>query len=82
VLIVRWASGVTSTRQWAVAGPDLAAGVVYVTPVALRSWVKIAPISSSRTFPMKAARPPSEATPVAVLAADPPESSIPGPMAA
>ena len=39
------------------------------------------PKSSSRTFPMNAARPPSPASPTAVLAADPPEASTAAPIA-
>ena len=45
------------------------------------SWRKISPSWSSRTVPMKAARPPKLATPATVLAAEPPEVSEAGPMA-
>ena len=46
------------------------------------SCVNTSPSSSAATLPMKAAALPSEATPAAVLAADPPEDSVPGPMTA
>jgi hypothetical protein len=45
------------------------------------SWRKISPSWSSRTVPRKAARPPKLATPATVLAAEPPEVSLAGPMA-
>src|SRR5205823_5171093 len=40
------------------------------------------PNVSSLTLPMKAARPPSSATPTAVLAAEPPDISMAGPISA
>ena len=80
VFMVRWASGVTRIRQRAVASP-LAEGVVLKrTPWARMSWAKTRPSSSSRTLPMKAPRPPSEASAAMVLAADPPDISRPGPI--
>jgi hypothetical protein len=40
------------------------------------------PIWSFATRPMKAADPPSDATPTIVLATEPPDASVPGPIAA
>ncbi len=77
----RAASGVTRIIERPVAGPLVAGWVSKVTPVARISWVKIAPSWSSRTLPKKAAWPPSEAMPAAVLPAEPPETSTAGPMA-
>ena len=82
VFIVRWASGVTTTRQWPVPAPEPPGGVTNSTPVARMSWVKTSPSWSPATLPTKPARPPSDATPVAVLAADPPDTSMAGPMSA
>ena len=49
--------------------------------MALRSWAKSRPVSSSLTLPMKPALTPKEATPAAVFAPDPPETIVAGPMA-
>ena len=80
--MVRWASGVTKIRQRAVGVADLALGVVKTTPLARMSWRKIAASASLPILPMKPPRPPSEANPAMVLAADPPETSTAGPMMA
>ncbi len=79
--MVRCASGVTRTRQRAVGGPSVAGGETNSTPMALMSWAKTSPSWSSRTLPTKPARPPRAATPATVLAAEPPDDSVPGPMA-
>jgi hypothetical protein len=60
----------------------LAAGVVNATPVARMSCVKALPSLSSLTLPTKAARAPKLATPAIVLAPEPPELSIAGPIEA
>jgi len=61
----------------------LAAGVPpKCTPAARMSWANTAPSSSSATRPMNAAEPPNDAMPTVVFAADPPEISMPGPIAA
>ena len=79
--MVRWPSGVTSTRQRPVGSlPFAAAGVVNVTPAVRMSWPKIWPNWSSAVLPMKPAWPPNEATPTMVLAPEPPEISTAGPM--
>ncbi len=83
--MVRSASSVTSTRQWPVtARPGTAAVGVgsKATPMERMSWVKISPHWSSATRARKAARPPRAATPATVLAADPPEASVVGPIVA
>ena len=51
------------------------------TPAAWMSWAKTSPSWSSRTLPTKAAEAPSEARPTAVLAAEPPDTSVAGPRA-
>ena len=48
--------------------------------MALRSWAKSLPVSSFFTLPMKPALTPKEATPAAVLAPEPPDTMIAGPM--
>ena len=79
--MVRSPSGVTMMKDLAVAGPDIAGTVSKSTPKARIFWAKSSPSVSFRTLPMKAARPPSEATPAAVLAAQPPEMISAGPIA-
>ena len=79
--MVRSASGVTWIRQRAVGGPSGAGGTSKATPVARMSCTNTSPSWSSRTLPMNAARPPREATPAMVLAAEPPEAAIPDGMA-
>jgi hypothetical protein len=91
VAMVRSASPVTSTRQRPVPatsasappGPPAAAPVIgsYSTPDARMSWMKTLPRASAAILPTKADRPPSAATPAAVLAAEPPEASTAGPRA-
>jgi hypothetical protein len=78
--MVRWASGVTNTRQRAVGGPSGLGGVRKVTPAARMSWPNTSPSWSARTLPMKPARPPSEASAAMLLAHEPPETSRAGPM--
>ena len=79
--MVRWPSGVTSTRQRPVGSPPLAAGgVEKVTPAVRMSWPKTSPNWSLDVLPMKPARPPNEAMPTMVLATEPPEISMAGPM--
>ena len=51
-----------------------------VTPAARMSWPKTCPNWSSAVLPMKPALPPNEATPTMVLATEPPEISMAGPM--
>ena len=84
--MVRSASSVTSTRQWPVTvrpGDRRASGVgSKATPIDRMSWMKACPRASSATRPRNAARPPRAATPATVLAAEPPEASTVGPMAA
>ena len=81
VFIVRCPSGVTRMSERDVALPAATtAGVLKVTPAALISWRKMRPNSSSATLPMKAPRPPNEATPTTVFAAEPPEISMAGPI--
>ena len=46
------------------------------------SWRNTSPSWSVAVLPMKPDLPPNEATPTMVLAADPPEISMPDPMAA
>jgi len=46
------------------------------------SWANTLPSWSSATRPTNAAAPPNDATPAIVFAAEPPEISVPGPMAA
>ena len=82
VFIVRSASGVTTISDRAVGGPSDAGATVKSTPTARMSWTYTAPSWSSRTLPMNAARPPSEATPTVVFAAEPPDASMPGGIAA
>jgi hypothetical protein len=53
-----------------------------VTPTASMSWAYRAPSWSSATRPRKAARPPNDASPARVLAAEPPDVSLAAPMAA
>jgi hypothetical protein len=81
VLIVRSPSGVTSTKHRAVAGPSAAAGTVKSTPVALRSWLNRPPSSSFRTLPTKPVLAPRSAAPTAVLAPEPPDTIVAGPIA-
>ena len=77
--MVRWASGVTITRQAAVSGPSVAGGVSKRTPAARMSCVNTCPSWSSFTRPTNAVRTPSIDAPTTVLAAEPPEHSTPGP---
>src|SRR5262249_41763355 len=72
---------VTTMRQRPVGGPLVATGVSYRTPVERRSCANTSPSWSSRTLPTYWARPPNDATPTIVLAAEPPDISMPGPMA-
>ena len=81
VFIVRWPSGVTRISDRPVGSPPLAGGVVKVTPAARMSWRKISPNWSSAVLPMNPDLPPNEATPTMVLATEPPDISMPGPMA-
>ncbi len=81
VFIVRWPSGVTSTKQRAVAGPSGAWGIGKSTPARRMSSVKRSPRWSSLTLPTKAARQPKLAAPITVLAAEPPETTVVSPMA-
>jgi hypothetical protein len=67
-------------KDRAVAGPQLEKLTSKETPAALMSCVKNSPSWSSRTFPMKDARPPKDATPAAVFAAEPPEMTTDGPI--
>ena len=46
------------------------------------SWANVRPSSSFLTLPMNAAAAPKLATPTTVFAAEPPEISIAGPIAA
>lgn len=78
--MVRSPSGVTKTRQRAVAEPEFSGRVSKSTPSARMSCVNTVPSPSAATLPAKAAEPPSEAMPAMVLAADPPEDSVPGPI--
>ena len=80
--MVRCASGVTITRQRPVGGPVVAGSTSKCTPTLRRSWEKTFPNVSSDTRPMYAARPPNDATPDAVFAAEPPEVSVAGPISA
>src|SRR5882757_8313360 len=80
VLRVRWASGVTKIRQRAVGVADLALAVSKITPLAWISWGKMPPNWSLPILPMKPARPPREARPAIVLAAEPPETSMAAPI--
>ena len=82
VFIVRLASGVTRIIDRAVGGPSDAGGTEKSTPTARMSCVNTAPSWSARTFPMNAALPPSAANPTAVFAAEPPDVSMPGGIAA
>ena len=45
------------------------------------SWAKTLPSWSAAMRPMKALVPPSDATPAQLLATEPPDCSVPGPMA-
>ena len=76
---MRWPSGVTKIMLVAVAGPVGLGGLRKVTPAARMSWLNTWPSWSSRTRPMKAPRPPSDATAAMVLAQEPPETSRAGP---
>ncbi len=80
--MVRCASGVTMMRQRPLGSPSTAGLATNSTPAARMSWPNTVPRSSSATRPMNAALPPSDATPTNVLAAEPPEISIAGPIAA
>ena len=80
-VIVRSASGVTRIRQRAVGGPSVAASTSNSTPEARMSWANTSPSWSALTLPTNPAVPPKLATPTAVLAAEPPEVSMPAPMA-
>ena len=80
--MVRSPSGVMKIRHWAVARPSLAFSVVKVTPAALMSWAKALPCVSSLTLPIKADVPPKDEIPTIVLAADPPEIIVVGPISA
>jgi len=53
-----------------------ASGFTKWTPSAWRSWRNASPRPSAATLPMYAARPPNDATPHMVLAAEPPDISI------
>ena len=79
--MVRSPSGVTRISERAVGAPPAAGGVLKVTPAARMSWRTSGRTRRPPTLPMKPARPPNEATPTMVLATDPPEISMPGPMA-
>ena len=80
--MVRCASGVT-TIEAAAAGLAVGRGLGRnSTPAARMSWPNTAPSWSSATRPTNAALPPNDATPTIVLAADPPEISTAGPIAA
>ena len=81
VLIVRWASGVTRIRHRPVGGGPGITGVSNRTPSERMSWAKIAPSWSSATWPTNAALRPSAAAPAMLLAAEPPLTSRPGPIA-
>ena len=65
----------------AVEGPLVAALDSNDTPIARMSCAKTPPSWSLRTLPKKAPLPPSEAIPAIVFAAEPPELSVPGPIA-
>src|SRR5512132_3208490 len=80
--MVRWASGVTTMRLRPVGGPSVARALTKVTPMAVRSWANTWPSWSSATRPMYPARPPKLATPTVLLATEPPDISMPGPIAA
>jgi len=80
VFMVRSPSGVTRIRDREVAALPETAAVRNSTFAARMSWLKIRPNSSSETLPINAPRPPNEERPTIVLAADPPEISIAGPM--
>ena len=69
-------------RQRPVGSPPAAGLVVNSTPAARMSCPNTAPSWSSLTRPMNAAEPPNDAMPTMVLAADPPEISAAGPIAA
>ena len=71
MFIVRWPSGVTSTRQRPLAGPSFANCVEKSTLAARISWAKAVPASSAFNLPMKAALQPRLAVPMTVLAAEP-----------
>ncbi len=82
VFIVRWPSGVTRISERPVGSPPpAAAAVLKVTPAARMSWRNTLPNSSFAVLAMKPALPPNEATPTIVFAAEPPEISMPGPIA-
>ena len=49
-------------------------------PSEVMSWRKMLPSWSSLTLPMKAPRPPREASAAMVLAAEPPDTSTAGPI--
>ena len=78
--MVRSPSGVTTIMQRPVGSPSVALADEKCTPREFRSWPKALPSPSSLTRPMYAARPPKDATPERVLAADPPEASVLPPM--
>jgi hypothetical protein len=82
VFMVRSPSGVTRISEREVGGPSASGWEANVTPAARMSWAKMRPNSSPATLPMKPANPPREATPTMLLAAEPPEISVAGPMAA
>ena len=79
--MVRSPSGVTRMKLRAVAGPSCGRRDVEMDADGLQVVGEEAAESRRRgTLPMKPARPPSEATPTAVLAPDPPETIVAGPM--
>ncbi len=80
--MVRSASPVTSTMHRPVPMPSTRWAASPTgsksTPVARISRANTSPSRSSATVPTNAGRPPREATPASVLAADPPETSAEG----
>lgn len=77
---MRWPSGVTKIRQRPVVGAPVRAATSKRMPAAWMSCANTSPSWSSATWPMKAQRLPSAAMPAIVFAADPPDTSCPGPI--
>jgi len=63
-----------------VEGPRSIMVVVNDTPTACMSCLKMAPSWSFFTLPMKAVLAPREAMPASVLATEPPEQAVVGPI--
>ena len=70
------ASGVIKIVDDAVLGPFSFNGVSNETPTSSISLLNVLPNSSFFTFPIKAAVDPKDASPTAVLAAEPPEMTL------